>query len=66
MHRIILFLLLIALAAGGAAWVADQSGEFLLTGDGWQAHTSLPKFALLLGIVIVRSPCVILCRMPRS
>jgi HemY protein len=53
MHRIILFLLLIALAAGGAAWVADQSGEFLLTGDGWQAHTSLPKFALLLGIVIV-------------
>jgi HemY protein len=53
MHRIILFLLLIALAAAGAAWVADQSGEFLLTGDGWQAHTSLPKFVLLLGIVIV-------------
>jgi HemY protein len=53
MHRIILFLVLIALAAAGAAWVADQSGEFLLTGDGWSAHTSLPKFALLLGIVIV-------------
>ena len=53
MHRIILFLVLIALAAMGAAWVADQNGEFLLTGDGWQAHTSLPKFALLLGIVIV-------------
>jgi HemY protein len=53
MYRIILFLLLIALAAAGAAWVADQSGEFLLTGDGWSAHTSLPKFALLLGIVIV-------------
>ena len=53
MHRIILFLVLIALAAMGAAWVADQNGEFLLTGDGWQAHTTLPKFALLLGIVIV-------------
>jgi HemY protein len=53
MHRIILFLLLIALASAGAAWVADQNGEFLLTGDGWQAHTSLPKFVLLLGIVIV-------------
>src|SRR5512140_2207283 len=53
MHRIILFLLLIALASAGAAWVADQNGEFLLTGDGWSAHTSLPKFALLLGIVIV-------------
>ena len=32
MHRIILFLLLIALASAGAAWVADQSGEFVLTG----------------------------------
>ena len=53
MHRIILFLLLIALASAGAAWVANQSGEFLLTGDGWSAHTSLPKFALLLGITIV-------------
>ena len=53
MHRIILFLLLITLAGVGAEWVADQNGEFLLTGDGWQAHTSLPKFALLLGIVIV-------------
>ena len=27
MLRIILFLLLIALAAAGAAWVADQSGD---------------------------------------
>ena len=53
MHRSILFLLLIALAAAGAAWVADQNGEFLLTGDGWQAHSALPKFVLLLGIVIV-------------
>jgi HemY protein len=53
MHRIILFLLLVALASAGAAWVADQNGEFLLTGDGWSAHTSLPKFALLLGITIV-------------
>ena len=53
MHRIILFLLLIALASAGAAWVADQNGEFLLTGDGWSAHTTLPKFALLLGITIV-------------
>ena len=53
MHRIILFLLLVALASAGAAWVADQNGEFLLTGDGWSAHTTLPKFVLLLGIVIV-------------
>ncbi len=31
MYRIILFLLLIALAAAGAAWVADQSGDIVLT-----------------------------------
>ena len=53
MHRIILFLVLIALAAMGAAWVADQSGEFVLSWEGWRVHTSLPVFALALGIVIV-------------
>jgi HemY protein len=53
MVRIILFLILIALAAAGAAWVADQSGDVLLTWDGGSAHPSLPVFALLLGIVIV-------------
>jgi len=30
MIRIVLFLLLIALAAAGAAWVADQSGDVTL------------------------------------
>jgi HemY protein len=53
MHRIILFLLLIALASAGAAWVADQTGEFVLSWDGWRVHTSLPVFALALGIVVV-------------
>ncbi len=53
MHRIILFLLLIALAAAGAAWVADQSGDVVLTWDVWRVSTSLPRFALALGIVIV-------------
>jgi HemY protein len=53
MLRIILFLLLIALAAAGAAWVADQDGEVLLTWGGWRAHPSLPVFALELGITIV-------------
>jgi len=38
MHRIILFLLLIALAAAGAAWVADQPGEVVLTWGVWRAH----------------------------
>jgi HemY protein len=53
MYRIILFLLLIALAALGAAWIADQPGEVLLSWGGWSAHPKLPVFVLLLGIVIV-------------
>jgi HemY protein len=53
MYRIILFLLLIALAAFGAAWVADQPGDVLMSWNGGRAHPSLPVFVLLLGIVIV-------------
>src|SRR5579863_8173566 len=53
MYRIILFLLLIALAAAGAAWVADQPGEVVLTWGGYRARPSLPVFALGLGIVVV-------------
>ena len=53
MYRIILFLVLIALAAMGAAWVADQTGEVALSWDGWRVHTTLPVFALALGVAIV-------------
>jgi HemY protein len=53
MHRIILFLVLIALAAAGAAWIAEQTGDVALSWGGWRVHTSLPVFALALGVVIV-------------
>jgi HemY protein len=53
MFRIILFLVLIALAAGGAAWVADQPGDVALSLDGWRIETSLAVFALALGILIL-------------
>jgi HemY protein len=53
MIRIILFLVLIALAAVGAAWVADQPGEVVMSWGGWGARPSLPVFVMLLGIVIV-------------
>jgi HemY protein len=53
MYRIILFLLLIALAAAGAAWVADQPGDVVMTWGGWRASPSMPTFVLLLGIVVV-------------
>jgi HemY protein len=53
MYRIILFLLLIALAGAGAAWVADQPGDVVMTWGGWRASPSVPTFALLFGIAIV-------------
>ncbi len=53
MHRIILFLVLVALAAAGAAWVADQGGDVALSWGGWRVETSLPVFALALGVTIV-------------
>jgi HemY protein len=53
MYRIILFLVLIALAATGAAWVADQTGDVALSWGGWRVVTTLPVFALALGVTIV-------------
>lgn len=53
MIRIILFLLLIAFGAAGAAWVADQTGEVVLSWGGMRVVTTLPVFVLGLGIVIV-------------
>jgi HemY protein len=55
MLRIILFLVLIALAAAGAAWVADQSGDVALSWAGTRIETSLPVFALALGVLVVAS-----------
>src|SRR4051794_7329426 len=53
MIRIVVFLLAIALAAAGAAWVAEQTGDVTLTWGAWRVQTSLPVFALALGIAIV-------------
>jgi HemY protein len=53
MYRIILFLVLIALAAAGAAWVADQTGDVALSWGGLRVVTTLPVFALALGVTIV-------------
>ncbi|HVV41221.1 MAG TPA: heme biosynthesis HemY N-terminal domain-containing protein [Nitrobacter sp.] len=51
MIRIILFLVLIALAASGAAWIADQPGDIALTWSGWRVETTLPVVVLALGLV---------------
>lgn len=53
MSRIILFLLLIALAAAGAAWIADQPGEVVFPWDGGRAHVTLLEFAVGFGSAVV-------------
>lgn len=58
MFRIILFLVLIALAAFGAAWVADQPGSVVVTWSSGQIAPSLPVFALMLGGAILAAMLV--------
>ena len=53
MIRIVAFLIVIALLAFGGAWVADQTGDVVLSWGGWTLSTSLPVFVLALGLVIV-------------
>ena len=53
MIRIVLFLALIALAAAGAAWVAEQPGDVVLFWGNLKISTTLPRFVVALGIVIV-------------
>lgn len=53
MLRIVLFLVIIALAAAGAAWVADQPGEVVLSWNDWKASMTLPVFALVIGAGVV-------------
>src|SRR5690242_1947629 len=53
MIRIVLFLGLIALAAWGGAWVAEQPGEVALSLDGAKYIVSLPVFVLAVGVVVV-------------
>jgi HemY protein len=53
MIRIVLFLGLIALAAAGAAWVAEQPGDVALSWGVYKVSTTLPVFALAIGVVVV-------------
>ncbi len=53
MIRIVVFLLLVALLAFGAAWVADRPGEVAITWQGWRMETSVTVAAVALVAVIV-------------
>jgi HemY protein len=51
--RIVFFLVVVAVLAFGAAWVADRPGEVVLTWQGWQVSTSLAVAGIALAAVIV-------------
>lgn len=53
MIRLVSFLVLIALLALGAAWIADQSGDVVLTSGVWRLRTTLPRAALILGCAMI-------------
>jgi len=53
MVRIVLFLVLIALAAAGSAWMAEQTGDVTVTWSGYRIETTLGVFAIALGVAIV-------------
>ena len=52
MIRIILFLLLIALAGWGASWVAEQPGDVMFVSGNLKMSTTLPRFVAGIGIVV--------------
>jgi HemY protein len=58
MFRIILFLVLIALAALGATWVADQTGTIVMSWDVWRIEATVPAFILGLGLLVVAAVLV--------
>lgn len=52
MIRVVIFLVVVGLAAFGAAWIADQNGTLTLVLDRWQIETSLPVFVLVVGLMV--------------
>ncbi|CCD87863.1 conserved hypothetical protein; putative signal peptide;putative HemY porphyrin biosynthesis protein [Bradyrhizobium sp. ORS 285] len=57
MIRIVVFLILVGLAAAGSAWVAEQTGDVVLNWGPWRIAMTLPVFVLALGLTI--AACVL-------
>ena len=58
MIRIILFLFLVGIVALGAAIVADQTGNVVLTWSAWRIETSLPVLVLLLALLVAAATII--------
>ena len=53
MIRVFFFLVLVALLATGAAWIADRPGEIVITWLGWRIETSVLVAAAALVLVVL-------------
>ncbi|HTM70632.1 MAG TPA: heme biosynthesis HemY N-terminal domain-containing protein, partial [Luteimonas sp.] len=53
MVRIVAFLVIVAAAAVGVAWVADQTGSVSLSWNVWRIETSLPVFIFGLAALFI-------------
>ncbi len=58
MIRIIIFLIIIAIAAFAATWVGDQHGDVAISWGGWRAETTLPVFVLGLTLLALAAVAV--------
>lgn len=58
MIRIIIFLIIVAIAAFAATWVGDQHGDVAISWGGWRAETTLPVFVLGLTLLALAAVAV--------
>ena len=64
MIRVLLFLVLVALAAWGVVWFADRPGDIAITWQGWRIETSV--MVAVVAIAIVIAACVLLWSLLRT
>ena len=58
MIRAIIFIAAAALVVAGSLWLVDNSGDVMLSGDGWQMGIPLPLFILAMLLITVISALI--------
>ncbi|MBN8965545.1 MAG: heme biosynthesis protein HemY [Rhizobiales bacterium] len=64
MIRVLLFLIVVALAAGGVAWIADRPGDVAITWQGFRIETSV--MVAVVAVALIAIACVLLWSLVRT
>jgi HemY protein len=64
MIRVLLFLVFVALAACGVAWIADRPGDIAITWQGWRIETSV--MVAVVAVAALVALCVLLWSLLRT